>query len=161
MSINYDYSLLIKSENEIKSFFKNNENLSFFDIDSSHYKRQFFGNFILRYLNKPLACSVKLVVDTYDDTGNIFIETKDVSNNDIGWFLNCKSDLLFYYFSNSKDLYIIPRKELQVWFDENKNKFKYVPSYKPSRDTAYGALVPRKELEAEIDLLKFNISKFI
>lgn len=60
--------------------------------------------------------SVEIKAELENKHGNFFLETW--SNRERftpGWMITLRSDLLFYYFLKSDELYIIPFRKLQKW----------------------------------------------
>lgn len=99
--------------------------------------------------------------DRYHHTGNVFLET--ISNrerNNPGCFMYSEADYFFYYFVESRELYIIPLRRAREWFKENMHRFEEkCLSTKVGNYTYYtsaGRLVPRKVLREEVQGVKYK-----
>lgn len=89
-----------------------------------------------------------------DRTGNFFFETvSNLNKMTDGCFLYTQADLLFYYFVNSKELYILPVKRTRKWFLGNQDCFKSKTGTTSVGDDEYsslGKLVPIKRVLKEV-----------
>lgn len=91
-------------------------------IEDVYYKDSKYIDFIVNFNNKK-RYSIIVRTDTYS-TGNMFYETYScVENNTLSWLYQTSSDYLFYYYFNSRELYIINIKDFKIWFYKNKDKF--------------------------------------
>lgn len=87
-------------------------------------------------------------------TGNLAYEYISNKNyNSVGCFEKTKSDYIYYYLTESKELYIIDTIMLQQYVSENKNKLKLVPM----GDYALGYLIKFDTLVKEQISEKFNL----
>lgn len=101
-------------------------------------------------------------------TGNLFLEIFSNRNLDRranhaerginpGWMFKCRADLLFYYFIDTDDLYVISLFRLQRWafgFDDTMGRIwrysqKRQGKYQQLNDT-WGAVVPIADLPSDL-----------
>ena len=99
---------------------------------------------------------VEIKGDRWHGTGNFFFET--MSNQErgtLGCFLYTEADLLFYYFVEPRQLYILPMPATREWFLANRLRFRqsstttdlgWGRSY-----TTVGHLVPIETVLAEVE----------
>ena len=123
---------------------------------------------VYRKNNSVVSVSIEVKTDRYT-TGNFWLET--ISNEKlgtIGCFIKSKAKILFYYFTEWDDMYVLPLKRTREWFLKNIDKFK--ESKTTTKDlegnykhTTVGRLVPIKVLMKEVSGIKLikNISKRI
>lgn len=97
---------------------------------------------------KPDGHKVELKVDRYHKTGNFFFEThSNVERNTPGCFMYTEADLLFYYFIEVRQLYILPMLLTREWFEKNINQFRVRDTHTPVGQGFYttrGRLVKRE-----------------
>jgi len=110
--------------------------------------------------------SIEVKTDKYT-TGNFWFET--LSNESLGTkgcFVKSKARIIFYYFTEWDDMYILPLNKVREWFLKNIDRFK--ESKTTTKDlegnykhTTVGRLVPIKILMQEVEGVKLvkNISK--
>ena len=80
-------------------------------------------DFICSYTNDKIY-EIEIKTDTYD-SGNLYFETiSSIENNTLGCMLKTTAYFLFYYFINTKELYILNMKKYREWVMNNKNTFK-------------------------------------
>lgn len=130
--------------------------------DDKEYQKKDI-DLIWRYMANGRKYEQKIEVkgDRYHHTGNIFIET--VSNrerNNPGCFMYSEADYIFYYFVETRELYIIPLAETREWLKQNIHRFeeKFL-STKVGNYTYYtsaGRLVPRNILRDEVKGVKYK-----
>lgn len=86
-------------------------------------------------------------------SGNIFYETvSNVEHNVPGCMVKSEADFLLYYFTETRELYIIKFPEYKAWFDKNKAKFKKkelknIDKKRKGTYTSVGYTIPKKFLE--------------
>ena len=106
--------------------------------------------------NKIEELKVEVKFDTQGHaTGNFAFET--VSNelkSTPGCILRSEADLLFYYFTESKELWVMDMKEVRSWFLSEmasvKNRFRSFETYTVVGSgvySSYGRLVPLADLK--------------
>lgn len=110
-------------EELIKEYLKNNYRVKSFE-DVSHIER--YQNrdidLIVNFIDGT-ACAVEIKTDTYT-SGNIFYETmSNIEHNVAGCMVISKADYLFYYFTETRELYILDFDKYRMWFKENKHNF--------------------------------------
>ena len=101
------------------------------------------------------ACyQVEIKGDRWHQTGNFFFEThSNKEKGTTGCFLYTKADLLFYYFIEPRDLYILPMIETRSWFQLNIQRFKERAVKTPVGQDSYttvGRLVPIEMVLQEV-----------
>lgn len=99
--------------------------------------------------------SVKIKGDRWHKTGNFFFEThSNAEKNTPGCFMYTQANLLFYYFVEIHDLYILPMPATREWFDKNISRFQERSTTTPTRGgscyTTKGRLVPIKDVLQEV-----------
>lgn len=142
-------------EQIIKSYFENNPNIvDVIDVSKDKKYQDKDIDFIVKLKNGE-DISIELKTDTYD-TGNIFFEA--ISNkeyNVLGCMIKSKAKCLFYYFIETKELYIIDFKEYKKWVNKNnarfaKKKIKNINRYGNDITHSIGLLIPKKIFEKEM-----------
>lgn len=74
--------------------------------------------------NNIIVEKIEVKTDNYN-TGNFWLET--LSNKELktqGCFLKSYAKNYYYYFTSTKELYIIPIKDARDWFEENYHRFR-------------------------------------
>ena len=108
------------------------------------------------------SCSVEIKTDTYN-SGNIFFETmSNLEANVLGCMYKTKADYLFYYFTETKELYIMSMSRYLAWFEANKNRFKEKKLRNVNRRnngfyTTVGYTIPKSFLEKNFKNYKKRI----
>lgn len=156
----FNYSINIGNIGEeiILLYLQSNENiLSVEEVQSNKYYQQQDIDYVVHFKNGTVK-TVELKTDTYI-SGNIFFETMSaVETNSIGCMYKSKADYLFYYFINTKELYIFDFDKYREWFKQNKshfylkrlkNKGKYCGTY-----TSEGYTIPKTYLENNFNWYK-------
>jgi hypothetical protein len=97
---------------------------------------------------------VEIKGDRVEKSGNFFFETQsNAEQGTPGCFLYTQADLLFYYFVNTKQLYILPMPQTRNWFVPIQDKFRERATTTPVAGhhyTTVGRLVPIARVMAEI-----------
>ena len=99
--------------------------------------------------------TVELKTDTYT-SGNIFFETmSNVEHNVKGCMYKSKADFLLYYFTETRELYMLRLPEYRQWFEDNKPHFKKKAFRNVNRKrdgyyTSEGYTIPKVFLEASM-----------
>lgn len=87
-------------------------------------------------------------------SGNFFFETvSNAEKGTPGCFLYTAADLLFYYFVETRQLYILPMPATRDWFLPRMTTFRERPTQTPVGDDHYttiGRLVPIQQVVAEV-----------
>ena len=130
-------------------------------IEDVHNNKSRYVDFKVNFNNNK-SYSIVVRTDTYN-TGNMFYETFScVENKTPGWLYLTSSDYLFYYYFQSKELYILNIKALKVWFNENKGDFREKTFRNIGMNnkiySSKGCLIPKGFLE---DNFKFYKKYFI
>jgi hypothetical protein len=103
--------------------------------------------------------SVELKSEYEDKYRNFYIETwSNRSRQNPGWIYKLTLvDLLFYYFIQSDELYVMNFQRLKMWFDEHRDNHveKQQKKYDQLNDT-WGICVPISLIMREVGLKKFN-----
>lgn len=107
-------------------------------------------------------------------TGNLFLETwSNGSVYRLGWMFHSDSDVLFYHFLNSDELYILKMQALKRWFwfgigpKRRDGTIRiHIPGYirfkqvkqreREQMNDTWGCLTPVKDLAQEVGLRKVN-----
>ena len=98
------------------------------------------------------AAAIEIKTDTYT-SGNIFFETmSNVEHNVVGCMYKTKADYLFYYFTETRELYILNMDKYRAWFEANKShfkrkQFKNVNRQRNGTYTSVGYTIPKVFLE--------------
>lgn len=91
--------------------------------------------------------TVEVKSDRNYETNNAFLEI--VSNekyNAPGCMIKTKSDFVFYYFPDTRQLFVYPTNALQYWIYNNKNKYKLRrTSVKGNKDSYSLGITPSLE----------------
>lgn len=96
--------------------------------------------------------TVELKTDTYT-SGNIFFETmSNVEHNVKGCMYKSQADFLLYYFTETRELYMLRLEEYRKWFEENishfkKKAFRNVNRKRDGYYTSEGYTIPKVFLE--------------
>jgi hypothetical protein len=109
--------------------------------------------------------TVEIKVETSSNTGNLFLETWSNRNleqmdshaargSNPGWLPKIQADLLFYYFLDSDELYIIDLFRLKQWAYRHDNGHPRIEKYPERRQAKYvqgndtwGRCVPISDLQ--------------
>ena len=146
-------------EEIIKEYLRKNPKVKGFD-DVSNIQR--FQNrdidLIVDFLDGT-AVAVEVKTDTYT-SGNIFYET--MSNMEcgvVGCMVKSKANFLFYYFTETKELYIMNFDKYRAWFRKNKHLFtrKLLKNKNKAGTGTYtseGYTIPKKFLEENFTAYK-------
>ena len=151
---NFKESILVGNNGEeiVKSYISNLDNVeSIEDVSEVKTYQNKDIDLIVKFVNGSTA-TVEIKTDTYT-SGNIFFET--VSNfefNIPGCMYKTEADYLFYYFTKTKELYIISMKDYRAWFESNKGRFtekklKNVNRKNNGTYTSIGYTIPKIFLE--------------
>lgn len=100
----------------------------------------------LIWTTRKSTYQVEIKGDLWHKTGNFFFETlSNKEKNTPGCFMYTQADLLFYYFLETKSLYILPMPQTRTWFLSNRDRFKERATTTPVNGGSYttvGRLVP-------------------
>lgn len=116
--------------------------------------------------NGLLTHQIEIKADTHCNTENYFIETiaNDTTRRE-GGFLSTKSDWIFYYFINKKELHVMRTEDTQRWFRINKDRFKKIPVPTVSNDgkrklyNTIGCVVPIQDVLKNVKVWVYNLNK--
>lgn len=100
------------------------------------------GDFLVRWLGD--AVYIELKVEEENKHGNLFVEMwSNKSRGTQGWFHTCQADRMWYYFLNSRELYMFKMQDLKDWARRNIEKYPEKPQgkYEQLNDT-WGRCVP-------------------
>lgn len=104
------------------------------------------------YRKSGLIDLVEVKTDYYKSP-NIFYEVKScVETNSLGCMEKTKADYLFYFFIETRELYILDMKKMREWVRLNSDKFRFINDIKNKRydNSIYhssGYLIKKKFLE--------------
>ncbi|MFQ5639028.1 MAG: hypothetical protein ACE5IR_13675 [bacterium] len=108
----------------------------------------------LLWTTQKKTYKVEIKGDLWHKTGNFFFETlSNREKNTPGCFLYTQADLLFYYFVEIKELYILPMPETRKWFLSTWQRFKERSTTTPVYNDFYttvGRLVPVASVMREV-----------
>lgn len=123
--------------------------------------------------DREIIWSVEIKVEEIDDYGNFYLETWSNKNlcdrkshaelgSNPGWMYKLRSDLLFYFFLSSDELFIINFFKLKRWFfavahqnHPNMDRFEERPQKKRFQlNDTWGRCVPIKVVEREVGFTK-------
>ncbi len=109
----------------------------------------------LLWTTQKASYKVEIKGDRWHETGNFFFETiSNLEKGRLGCFLYSEADLFFYYFVESKDLYILPMPATREWFLDNLMRFKERSTGTPLGNrksyTTVGRLVPVETVPEEV-----------
>jgi hypothetical protein len=99
-------------------------------------------------------------------TGNFFFETtSNKEKGTPGCFLYTEADLFFYFFTQTRQLYILPMPATRAWFLSRQDKFTERETMTPVGSDSYttvGRLVPIKDVSREVkEVWKAKIPKVL
>lgn len=99
--------------------------------------------------------NIEVKSDTYD-SGNFFFETiSNASKGTEGCFMYTRADYLYYYFTKSSNVYMLPMPVTREWFVKNINRFKQkeLATKKGNKILyySYGYPVPIETVLKEVD----------
>ncbi len=146
----------------IMEYLENNENvLNVEDVSDNPTYQDSDIDFIVQFANGKTG-TIEIKTDRYT-SGNIFYET--ISNKEHGvpgCMVKSKADFLFYYFTETRELYIINFNQYRKWFDENINRFnrkelKNIDRKRTGTYTSVGYTIPKIYLEANFKGYKKEI----
>lgn len=109
----------------------------------------------------PITKLIEVKVDSFHKTGNFFFETiSNTNTGSLGCFMYTKSDEIYYYYPEARELYIMPTNEVREWFKRNMNRYKKTSTSTKGYNnkvlySTEGYLVPRQ------DVLKYTSTKLI
>lgn len=108
----------------------------------------------LLWTTQKRTYQVEIKGDRVEKSGNFFFETQsNAEQGTPGCILYMQADLLFYYFVNTKDLYILPMPQTRDWFLPIQNQFTERATTTPVGDhhyTTVGRLVPIGRVMADV-----------
>lgn len=149
-------SIIVGQEGEeiIKNYLRNNPKVKGFDDVSNVERYQNRDIDLIVDFMDGTAVVVEVKTDTYT-SGNIFYET--MSNMEcgvVGCMVKSKADYLFYYFTETRELYIMDFEKYRAWFRANKYRFsrkllKNIDKKRTGTYTSEGYTIPKKFLEAD------------
>lgn len=100
--------------------------------------------------------AVEIKSDQYT-SGNIYYEAvSNCEHNVPGCMVKSQANSLLYYFTETKELYLINFDAYKKWFEANKDRFRMVTIKNRTRkgdgiSHSKGYLIPKKTLEEEFD----------
>lgn len=101
--------------------------------------------------NRILSFPSEVKTDTYDKTGNLFLETwSNEEKGKPGCFVSCEATHFFYYFIYSGRLMIFKMRPFQRWFERYGARYREARTTTRSGKKAYttvGRLVPISDIE--------------
>ena len=108
---------------------------------------------------KTITKTIEIKADRHYHTGNYFFETtSNTSKGTPGCFMYSQANYLFYYFTEVKELHVLPMKIVRNWFCEHQAEFPLKQtSTKLPNNRFYiteGRLVPRVRVKKELHELK-------
>ena len=142
-----------KGEEIIKKYLASSKDVKDIKDVSSIRTYQLQDIDLLITLQDDSSVSAEIKTDTYT-SGNIFFETmSNLEHNVAGCMYKTKADYLFYYFTQTKELYIMNMEAYRNWFEENKANFncKKLKNRNRKNDGTYtsvGYTIPKVFLEA-------------
>lgn len=147
-------SLKIGDEGEkiVQEFLQNNPKVANIeDVSGVDEYRDRDIDLVVKFIDGKEA-TVEIKTDTYT-SGNIFFET--VSNLEYsvpGCMYKTQADYLFYYFTKTKELYILQMGKYREWFEANKSHFtekklKNINRKEDGTYTSIGYTIPKVYLE--------------
>lgn len=154
-------SIIVGQEGEeiIKNYLRNNPKVKGFDdVSSVEYYQNRDIDLIVDFVDGR-AFAVEVKTDTYT-SGNIFYET--MSNMECGvkgCMVRSKANFLFYYFTETRELYIMNFDKYRDWFYANKYRFsrkllKNIDKKRTGTYTSEGYTIPKKFLEENFTAYK-------
>lgn len=131
-----------------------------FNVESNNYFRKIDVNLIhvRRNIVGETYKKIEVKGDTYSHTGNMFLETvSNIQERTSGCFMYTEADYLFYYYINSKELYIIPVLECREWFENNRDRFKSCGKVISTNGLymSYGFAIPKDIVLKEVSGAKY------
>jgi len=112
----------------------------------------------LIWVSRRGADTIEIKADRWHETGNFFFETdSNKEKGTPGCFLYTEANFVFYYFVNSRALYILPMPQTREWFLANKERFEERETTTPAGDGHYtmaGRLVPIETVVSEVPEVK-------
>lgn len=154
---NFNKSINIGDYGEqiIKSYFGTNPNIvKITDVSKDKKYQDADIDFVVKLKNGE-KISIELKTDTYD-TGNIFYEAiSNKEHNVLGCMIKSKAKCLFYYFTKTKELYIIDFKAYKSWVNKNNARFarkriKNINRRGNAITHSIGLLIPKRIFEKEM-----------
>ncbi len=127
---------------------------------SSKFLQRTVGDFLV---NKSETEVVAIELKTEKkETGNLFLEVwsnRDFDRRKHGWMHTLMADVLWYYFIDTDNLYVLNFRELWRWafVERNIERYREVEqkSYNQLNKT-YGRIVPIKDIEKAIKVKTYN-----
>lgn len=154
-----------KASEEIEKFLKYYD-WTVFNVEDDLLFRELDIDLIAQTEEKQTV-KIEIKADKYYNTNNYFCEViSNTTKNNLGCFYQTKSDYIYYYFIEEKELHIIPTIEAQEYLKANEYKFKDVyPKTTSTHGQLFyknkGLLVSRDVLQANIDIQIFNIEEIL
>ena len=112
----------------------------------------------LIWVSKRGTDTIEIKADRWQETGNFFFETESNKERGTpGCFLYTEANYVFYYFVNSRMLYILPMPQTREWFLANKDRFEERETTTPAGSGSYttvGRLVPIETVVGEVPEVK-------
>lgn len=148
-SIIYDYLQNLDSFHEIK------------DVRDYPEFRDMDIDFVAQTTTSDIV-SLEIKTDTYD-TGNLFYEyTSCIETQSIGCMQKTQATYILYYFTKTKELYILQTDEFRQWVNDNIHTFRARQvknwRYNGSQYTSLGYLIPKIYIENNFEYyLKIKI----
>lgn len=141
-----------KGEELIKNYLRQNTKIQDIqDVSNNPTYQKDDIDLVVTFTNGKTG-TIEVKTDRYT-SGNIFYET--VSNKEYGvpgCMVKSKADFLFYYFTETRELYIMDFAKYKNWFDNNihnfrKKELKNIDRKRTSTYTSIGYTIPKSYLE--------------
>jgi hypothetical protein len=109
----------------------------------------------LLWLYKNREYKIEIKGDRWHKTGNFFFETlSNKEKNTPGCFLYTEADFIFYYFIETRALFLLPMPVTADWFRNNLERFSERETTTPFENgsfyTTVGRLVPIDSVTTEV-----------
>lgn len=155
----YDFkdSILVGEEGEriITSYLQGLTNISAIkDVRDMDDFRDMDIDLVLKTIEGEII-SIEIKTDTYD-TGNLFYEYLScIETGILGCMEKTQADYIFYYFTKTKELYILPVPQFREWVHKKTYNFQTKKLFNNRHDlskyTSAGYLIPKRYLEGSFE----------
>lgn len=154
-----------KASTEIESYLNNLSNTIWVvNVEKDpHYQKDDIDLLFKRTIKRgTFETTIEIKADTQGHrTGNYFFETKsNKEKNTPGCFMYSKAELLFYYFTETKELHIFSLPDVRKWFIKNINSFKERETKTKVNGSSYttvGKLVPIEKVIKQVKHTIINL----
>lgn len=117
------------------------------------FAQKFVGDLVAKFKSTDKAKSIEVKSEARNRYGNLFLESwSNKSMWSLGWLYTSQADLLWYYFVEDDELYVVRVEELRRWcfgFNGEGNVYRYdeKPQSKyTQRNDTWGWCVPIADL---------------